>query len=161
MYHHEKMTEFSIQLYVKEQKALKRKEIHKAASGNCPTIFIVLEDKTVLAVFAVKNPCQKEDFIKDEEFFVATLVYNGELKKDCKVKHIEKLSFDGTLGDEDQDILGVSAFFTISGDGKLQFSTLFFKEIEEFEFTGDLRQLHPNQENKTKYPIQRLIIGHW
>ena len=108
-------------------------------------MFIVLENETVLVVYANNSQQEKKKgYFIDKEFFVAVLVYDGEIMENCTIRHADNYSFAGEL-ERDGEILGVSRFFTIWNDGRIAFSPDFFNETVDFIFTGDLDQLHPNQ----------------
>lgn len=153
--------EFIVTYEEKNPRRIEHKMLYPNQPVRYPMIFLELENETVLAVFSEKIPrLGGEEFMEDEKFMVAVLMYNGEFKK-ATFQHNTYISFDSSLQVDDQEVMGVSAFFSITKDAKIQFIPEFFNELDDYIIEGDLKQLHPDQKTRVKQPIKQIIVGHW
>ena len=145
--------------------------------GNNPTIFLLLENDVVFAIYGSSHPTRfikdDDDFIRDNEFFVAQLMYNGELIEKTCIKNVNGDAYDVSMNKSKDltissqcGIIGISNLFEIQNNMKIEILNNLQKFPECYEIDGNLNYLHPIQEEKrTKQnhivKIVQIIIGDW
>ena len=135
----------------------------KNTEGEYHSIFIELENDTVIALCGKIKPQMNpkaDSFIEDDEFFIASMAFNGEIKEASLIHH-DNISYDPTLETGSKEILTTWAC-SILKSGKFEFADTFFEDIhEDVDVNGDIDMLHPLQKKKRLYSIQKLLIVTW
>ena len=149
--------------------------------GNHPTIFLLLDCSVVLAIYGSDNPIQKRNgYSTDNEFFVAQLMYYGELQI-VKFKPKQNIAYNTNYypdnnnsnnnnnNNQGEPLLGIGGLFDIYSDMTVHFMNY---AVGNYTVEGNNRceddiakqvYLHPiqNTDNPHVARILKMVIVNW
>ena len=139
---------------------------------NNPTIIILLESNDIIIAYGKDTPTErKEQYSKDEDFFIAQLMYKQKLYEPFEIKNKEHFSYDTTRykdkSKNDSQVIGVASLFSIHKSMMFNISLENIeREIKKY-FVYDensyerFENIFKSERHKKSFKIVKIFIGEW